>query len=127
MFIPCFQQQLAQPVDRAIRELFDRRLRLRQLIRYLFDAQFAPETKDDDAPLAGAVVVLTGDGGAPIDAWGEAAERLSSRFVANDKGLATISGVRAGRVHVEVRLGAATIHSLDVDVVAGRATSVDVR
>jgi hypothetical protein len=83
--------------------------------------------KDDGEPIAGAVVVLTAPDRSSVDAWEDAGPPgRSNRFRTNAEGIAAIVGVRAGRVHVEVRSDPAVLKSTDVDVAPGRTVNVDV-
>jgi hypothetical protein len=82
--------------------------------------------KDDGDPIAGAVAVLTRQGGA-VDAWDDAAPHgRTNRFRTDARGIATIVGVPVGRVHVDVRADPSLLKSADVDVGAGRTVTVEV-
>ncbi len=82
--------------------------------------------RDNGSPLADAAIVLTAKDGTPVNAWGEGSTLLTNRFRTDAKGTATIRGVRAGAVHVEVRSGTALMKAFDVDVVAGEEKTVEV-
>jgi hypothetical protein len=83
--------------------------------------------RDDGEPLAGAVVVLTAPDRSSVDAWEESGPPgRTNRFRTNAEGVATIVGVRAGPVHVEVRSDPVTLKSADVEVKPGKTAKVDV-
>lgn len=82
--------------------------------------------RDNDTPIADAAIVLTAPDGSPVDAWGEGALILVNRFRTDATGTAKIRGVRAGKVRVEVRSGTELMKTVDVDVAAGRETTVEV-
>lgn len=83
--------------------------------------------KDNGDPIAGAVAVLTAPDGTGIDAWdASGAGGRSNRFRTNAEGIVTITGVRAGKVRVDVRSDPALLKTAEIDVVAGKSVNVDV-
>jgi hypothetical protein len=78
----------------------------------------------DGEPVAGAVIDLTDEDGTPLQAWGEGARQLGSRFGAGDSGRVLVRGVRVGRVVVTARRGRQRLGRVEADVVFGETTEV---
>jgi len=79
----------------------------------------------DDAK--GALVLLSDETGKPLFAWTDGAATPMSQFRVDAEGRASLRGVRAGKVNVEVRSSGSTLQKSEIVVAAGGETSLEVK